>query len=575
MRILSAHVKGYKSIEDSGTVVLDEEMSILAGKNNAGKSAFIESIYKVINGDIVNNLEQETYPLYLELVISVSEEELFELYKRVPLDYQIEKLEKFKIWFEYDFNKNESKINKVATFVNHSFVDIYENKNSVPNGSSANSYLIKNKSGNPINVVGSKPPQFFHNLKCLLKKNIIYINGSRYVPHQEKTNVHKNLAVNGENLNNFLYTLHNNFEIKFDSIVENFKKVFSDVASINTPINNEGNTYISINFEGMNEPIPLSNCGSGYTHTLLLLCVLFTKKNAVVLFDEPQVFLHPSAEKAIYDLISENKESQFIFTTHSPILINYPVKKNLYHVSKEKGKSNFVKLEEMQDILSDIGISNSDFALSDKVIFVEGETEEYAIPLILSYFGMKQIGYNYRLLNMKGTDRDFSKKTAMNKHQEKLELIMNGVSRSPIPYKIIIDSDNKTSEKLNEIRESYKDSIIILDRREYENYFLESYEELLELINSYLENKNTEIEAVKEKINTIFSQVEDRQLYPRERENPVINIVGSKVLEKLFESYSLKYDKIKHGLQLTELVLENTPERLSFFNSELKNFIEK
>lgn len=574
MKITSVKVEGYKSIEDSSVVIFKENVSILAGKNNAGKSAFIESIYKVVNGDIVGNIVTNVNPLYLDLEIKVSSDELIELYRKVPANYQIEKLEKFKIWFEYDNIRNESKIIKVAAFSNFTFVDIYEDNNSLSNGNDRSGYKIKNRNGGTTNVVGSGPPQFFHNLNSLLKKNLTYISGSRYVPLEEKTGLQNNLAINGENLNNFLYTLHNNYEGVFDLIIENFKKVFSDITSISTPINKDGNTYISINFEGMNEPIPLSSCGSGYTHTLLLLCVLFTKKETIVLFDEPQVFLHPSAEKAIYDLVSETKEHQFIFTTHSPILINYPVKKNLFHVSKVKGKSNFVQLEQMQEILSDIGVSNSDFALSDKVIFVEGETEEYTIPLILSHFGMKQVGYNYRLLNMRGTDKDFSKKTAMNKHKKKLDLIMGGISQSPIPYKIIIDADNKTDEKLDEIREYYKNNIVILDRREYENYFLDSYEELATVINMEIGIETIGQVEIEEKIKEIFSLFEDKKLYPRKTESPLNDIVGSEVLERLFDNYSLSYDKIGHGLMLTKLVLETNPEKLEFFKNELKDFIE-
>ena len=160
----------------------------------------------------------------------------------------------------------------------------------------------------------------------------------------------------------------------------------------------------------MDTVIPLYNCGSGFTHVLMFLCVLYSHDNKIVLFDEPHVYLHPSAEKAIYDLMNDMEQHQYLLTTHSSILINYPCKKILYHVSKTKGESIYAQLDSVREVLDDIGVKNSDFALSEKVLFVEGETEEQIIPIILGHYGMKQLGYNYTILKMGGTGNEFTKK---------------------------------------------------------------------------------------------------------------------------------------------------------------------
>lgn len=572
MEITLVDVKNYKSIKETGRINLHEKINILAGKNNTGKSAFIEAIYKTVNANLMDVLGMQQGKLNIKIEIKVSPEELETLYDLVDENYQIKSLDRFRINLEYQSSLNLSCITKVEIFQEGEFRNFYLNNSKISNGKATNEYAIATKQGGKINYYGNLP-KFLVNLFAFLKNKIVYISGSRYVPQVDETNLKEALSTDGSNLNAFLYTLHNNHEKNFDIILDNFMKIFDDVISISTPINSDNNTYISIYFEGLDTPIPLFNCGSGYTHVLLLLCVLFTKEDSIVLFDEPQVYLHPSAEKAIYDLVSEVGEHQFIFTTHSPILINYPIAKNLFHVSKERGNSTFIQLDKMQDILFDIGVSNSDYALSDKVIFVEGETEEATIPLILSKYGLKQIGYNYRLLNMKGTGKDFSKKTAMNNHKQKLDLILGGLSQSPIPYKIVIDADNKSEEKLEEIREQYKENIVILDRREYENYFLDSYEELSRIINIELEKECTDRNEIKEKIELMFSLVDDKALYPREILNPVNNIVGSEVLERLFKEYSLVYDKVQHGLTLTNLILEKNPDKFEFFKIELESFI--
>ncbi|OME84859.1 hypothetical protein BK122_07015 [Paenibacillus pabuli] len=409
----------------------------------------------------------------------------------------------------------------------------------------------------------------------MCKDKIIYVNGSRYVQSKERIHLQNSLQIEGTNLNTLLYTLNNNDPRIFNKINQTFRQIFNDVLYISTPVNENDQTHISIYFEGINIPIPLSECGSGYTHVLLLLSVLYTKENSIVLFDEPQVFLHPSAEKAIYDLVSENSEHQYIFTTHSPILINYPMEKHLVHVSKSNGVSTFTQLEKIQELLSDIGISNSNYALSDKVIFVEGETEECMFPIILSHFGLKQIGYNYRILNMKGTGNYFSKNSAMREYKNKLDLVLSGISESPIPYKIIIDADNKTKEKLLTLKESYGDNIIILERREYENYFLDCYQEISEIINQNLSIAETNPDRIKSEIDHLLLATHDTKLFPKkDSRNALKDVVGSEVLERLFEIHSLHYNKIVHGMELTTLVLKNNPEKLEFFKNELQDFIK-
>lgn len=46
MKLVEAHVTKYKSIEDSTPVEIDENVTVLVGVNEAGKSAFLEALYK-------------------------------------------------------------------------------------------------------------------------------------------------------------------------------------------------------------------------------------------------------------------------------------------------------------------------------------------------------------------------------------------------------------------------------------------------------------------------------------------------------------------------------------------------
>jgi AAA15 family ATPase/GTPase len=568
MKIINVNLENYKSIKKSDYIELNDKINIFAGKNNTGKTALIEAIFRVVNCSHQDNPILET-KTNLEIEITIDNHDLNFLNRDTYSDYLLSNVNRLKVYFSFSTQGNCSSIDKVEGFNND--LNAFQFVNNTGITGSHPSYVFTKVGGGGTTFGGR--PSFITNVFAFLKERIVFISGTRHVPQSESTNLHNNLSIDGTNLNAFLYTLHNNNEVIFDEIKKVFTRIFNDVTSISTPIN--GNmTNISLYFEGNKEPIPLYNCGSGFTHVLILLCVLFTRKNCVVLFDEPHVFLHPSAEKAIYDLINEVEHHQYLLTTHSSILINYPYDKFTYLVKKEKGSSNFSKLNDIQTILSDIGINNSDFALSDKILFVEGETEEAIIPLILNHFGIKQFGYNYRILNMKGTGNEFSKKAAMTRHKEKLDLILGGITTSPIPYKILIDNDEKSEEKLLELHDKYGESLIIFDRREIENYFIDSYEVLAEIINDNKGKIVCQPADIEEFINIIYTHTDDRKLFPKRELNPIKNIVGSKVLELLFNNYELNYNKVSQGIQIVTLLLNNSPDKLLPIKEQLDKFME-
>lgn len=569
LRIISVNLKNYKSISDTNELKIDSKINIFAGKNNTGKTSLIEALYMIANGQLQKCLEVDTT---CEIELSLNHEDLKFLNNGLRPEESTWNTEKIKVYFR--FHETNVMIKKVEVFEVNEYSNLWDNKSNV---NSEESYLFKNQNGSTVDY--GTVPRLFENIMFLIKEKIVYISGTRHVLNSEQTNVIYKLNIDGTNLHSFLYTLRNNNEDTFNQIKKAFIDIFPDVSSISTNIRN-GNggipdTNINLYFEGLDEPIPLYSCGSGFTHVLILLSILYSGQDRIVLFDEPHVFLHPSAEKAVYDLINETEYHQYFLTTHSPILINYPFNKKVFLVKKEAGNSYVAEFNELQEILKDIGINNSDLAFSDKVLFVEGKTEEYVIPRILSHFGMRQIGYNYRVLDMNGTSNHFSKKSAMEGYRKNLDLILNGISNSPIPYKILIDKDEKQEGTINQIKEQYGDKVLILERREFENYFLDCYEEISIVINTSLNSQVVTSEQIKGTIEDILSEKTDHYIYPRGCNNPMNDAIGSKVLDQLFRKYdvSIGYDKVKHGVEIVTNILKNDSEKLIPIKNILEDFI--
>lgn len=578
MKLVSLELSNYKSVEESGRITANKQVTILAGKNNTGKTALIEAIHKITNGSFVNFIDVGPDNAELEMIIELNSEEYSYLEEYfVEENIPKSKVYKYRILYLYNQKKDQSCIMKLQLIMESETglrVHEYVNESNTLGDKSRGKYKFVNHSGSEINF--HRTPTSLRKIIHLIKNNFVYISGNRFVPNKDKTVLQSDLSINGENLNSYLFTLHNNNEEVFNKIINTFKGIFDDVTAVSTPIDSKQDTSICLSFEGVNNPIQLFNCGSGFTHVLLFLCVLYSQENRIVLFDEPHVYLHPSAEKAIYDLINETQSHQYILTTHSSILINYPFEKNLYLVNKQNGISNFIELDTVREVLDEIGVSNSDFALAEKVLFVEGPTEEVVIPIILNHFGIRQIGYNYRILKMGGTGNVFSKKTAMQSHKDKLDLILNGIAGSPIPYLILIDRDEKDEEKIKNLREKYRNSIQILERREFENYLLDSYEEISTVINeNSSEGVVTSVE-VEIFINNLLEQQDDCNLYQSRGfiEEPIKQVIGSRILEALFLEYNIMYNKVVHGKEIVKHILEKHPEKLISFKNLLKDFIQ-
>ena len=88
---------------------------------------------------------------------------------------------------------------------------------------------------------------------------------------------------------------------------------------------------------------------------MLLLTALFSEGNreAVLLFDEPEVSMHPWAltvfAKAV-KVAAEQWNKQVFVATHSPVLISQFEPRDVLVAGIEDGRARFYRLDEIDDI---------------------------------------------------------------------------------------------------------------------------------------------------------------------------------------------------------------------------------
>ncbi|MEK4536345.1 AAA family ATPase [Peribacillus sp. FSL K6-1552] len=560
MRILKVKIgKSFKSI--SGVrLQFHNRFSILAGRNNVGKTALLEAIGNVCKCTILDkipdfpNISNKEYLLTLDIELDESDKVLLfgksiepdncPKYLNLGLD-----IDENIIYFDSYFCafSSEDFLNEKYELLVPFLKQLYKRKDRTN----------EDEYEDEFDELMSEIQKLF---LTWFRESIIYISVHRQISSPSSIIPNLNLDYNASNLYTVLYTLRNNEGEIFDKIQQQFLLMFPDVRRINTVVDyyqetQENFTRVTLDFENQNN-IPLDECGSGYTQVLIMLCLIYSKKERVILFDEPHTFLHPHAEKSIYDLAVGCDRHQYIFSTHSPLLINYPVEKRIFFVKKINNVSNYIEMDSIQEILEDLGISNSDFSFADRVIFVEGPTEEKILPLIFKKNGFRQVGFNYKIISLNGTDRDFMKRSAMVNNSEKLESIFNAISHSPIPYRILLDRDEKTQDKIIELETNYQGKIVVLPRREIENYFLIE-EAICALIKNHTPEEEVKLDNIKEYIKNCLADKQNKNFYPRGCNTPLDDIKASKVLEEILSKYSIKYNKIIDGLFIVEWLYQN------------------
>ncbi len=71
--------------------------------------------------------------------------------------------------------------------------------------------------------------------------------------------------------------------------------------------------------------LDLMGAGSGFQQVLMLLCFLHTRKNSVLLLDEPDAHLHVILQDAVYNelkTVAAASNSQLVIATHSEVIVN-------------------------------------------------------------------------------------------------------------------------------------------------------------------------------------------------------------------------------------------------------------
>lgn len=156
--------------------------------------------------------------------------------------------------------------------------------------------------------------------------------------------------------------------------------------------------------------------------------------NKLFLFDEPDTHLHVRAQRELINVLEKiATDNQVIITTHSPFILNSMDASNVRLLCLKDGVSRIRSLAddcEVRNVLKSLGIENTNLFFTRKILFVEGESEEVAVPILFNrYTGRYLHNELIAILNAKGRDSI-----------PHLARIINELM-SDVPITVLVDND--------------------------------------------------------------------------------------------------------------------------------------
>jgi predicted ATP-dependent endonuclease of OLD family len=163
-------------------------------------------------------------------------------------------------------------------------------------------------------------------------------NRVRFLPSRRSWSDRFNRATkqNKQQLEDQLFNLQRNQEAQLGAILSSIirdgqKPAFDKILMRVMPdvVDWGVNTFMEQDYIEYKSPTgnvhALSLLGEGFSSVFRMTYTLFSSKPGdVVILDEPELSLHPDAQKSLYSLLSElAKDRQIIIATHSPYMVNW------------------------------------------------------------------------------------------------------------------------------------------------------------------------------------------------------------------------------------------------------------
>lgn len=410
MKISRLSIHNFKSVDK--LVIKDiDDVLILVGRNNSGKSVILDAIRAVAGSYFVTDKDFHSNEgnIVIGMTLDISNDDLVYMhnngvvgkYKRFELwkkDF-CQKLPSFveteaggTLTFEYVYGRDGSVKYRDATKKNNLhigsvipkiyYIDHYRNQPNIKDDLlmlqqdggwqklKENRCIFDHTRGccqcfDCMGVINKKKPDELTLVETsrLLQYKLFTLDLNRFA---DRLNYY--FEKNGARCQRIRY------EINFDA---------DEVFKIDTIVSNEER-----GIEG-----DLNSLGEGLKsiYTLSLLETYVETSNTtpyIIMIEDPEIYLHPQLQKVASEILYNlSKKNQVIFSTHEPEMIFNFTSKQIKQVYSDARFNTVIREDtDIDDILNDLGYTANDMMNVSFVFIVEGKQDKSRLPLLLNKY---------------------------------------------------------------------------------------------------------------------------------------------------------------------------------------------
>ena len=377
------------------------------------------------------------------------------------------------------------------------------------------------------------------------------------------------LLPNGSNLAYCVNHLQSNNKDLFEELNGLLHRVFPTIHWVGAPPNGNNQFELKVHTNPSSVKrgdlaVPINQVGTGVGNALAMLYVALTAQTQrFILLEEPNSFLHPRALRELLAILAEiGGMHQFFVTTHSSDVLR-TIKASTVTLLEHDGRQTNVKqttgqkLHVFQAGLVDLGISLTDLHGCDRVLWVEGETEEAIFPILLrAYF--PELAQGIAVLPLYATGDFESRKYEPKKVAAIYKQLSEGSFLAPPMVGIALDRERRKDSEIVQAEKDCAGIVHFLPKTMLEDYLLDAdgiAAVLVEDVNSAitLQQVTTALAEAKASTECLLNSAN-----PTSKE-----LHAAKVLHCVFQKLgNLEYRKTDHGPKIVEWLLANKPDEL-------------
>lgn len=595
-------LKNYKSFRDSGDLSFQPGFNILVGKNSAGKTALVEGM----------SGRAEPNPHRSPLSLPNSTSRLSQI-QGAASTFQLERADAEAAMFEGGFAlpivpQERNNVTYIAEtperFLSSAPIEVVMRHIGARSASIERRHLeahvqeqaqfVASPDGQTLifakTWANTEPGAPIASLLANWAMSRVYLlTAQRFGTPKCAIGTREELLSDASNLAEVLHNLRAK-EMRFQKFNQLVSTVFPEIKWVGTRVDKGGSPFAEV-IISMVPPeddrpeflIPLSDAGTGIGQVLALLYVVLNAPTGrTIIVDEPQSFLHPGALRKLVSVLKQHgKRHQFIFTTHAPQLIVHAEPSTVTQVWLEGYETKVRQMtnptpREIQGILLDVGARLSDTFGADAILWVEGQSEELAFPIIVERVANAPT-LGVQILSVVSTSafeehRRVDAKTVRAIYAR----LAAGGWLVPPSVGFLFDREARNLQEREQLEKESNQKITFLPRRMFENYLLHPAA-IAAIINEDLpgcttheEIKTTLMDAEKngKGLTTDAKKLVSRGSTWRDETH------AANILRDLFRdvcSDRLEFQKTDHSVRLALWLVENSPAELS----ELANVIAK